>query len=73
MSDAKDRLTESAKPITGWMIVGIDGKPRFTVRGGGLPELFTSRDQARSQNIDWRNGSRVVRVEIRPIKPKKRK
>lgn len=58
------------KPIKAWIIAAPDGTPRFTFRGG-LPELFSSRDHARSQNIDWRNGSRVVRVEIRALKPKK--
>lgn len=60
------------KPIKAWVIAGPDGTPRFTVNGG-LPELFSSYDRARVQNIDWRNGSKVVRVIIRQVIPKKRK
>ena len=60
------------KPIKAWVIAGADGTSRFTV-SGGMPELFSSHACARTQNIDWRNGSKVVRVEIRQVKLKKRK
>ncbi len=55
------------KPMRAWTIVGPDGLPRFTLRSE-VPELFTSRSHARSQNIDWMNGSRVIRVEIREVR-----
>ena len=58
-------------PLRAWMIVGKDGEARF--RRGGVPELFGTRSDANSQNIDRLNGSRVIRVEIRPVKTKRRK
>jgi len=59
------------KPIKAWAITDRDGDACVTF-GDGTPELFSSYDRARCQNIDWRNGAKVIRVEIRHIKPKKR-
>jgi len=64
------------KPIKAWVIAGPDGVPRFTFNNhtiGVIPELFSSYDRARVQNIDWRNDSKVVQVEIRQVKPKRKK
>ncbi len=54
------------RPMRAWAIVNGAGEYQFTF--GDLPELFKSRDHARSQNIDWRNGSRVARIEIREVR-----
>lgn len=53
-------------PIRAWMIAAPDGTARFTY--GGVPELYSTRAFAESQNIDRLNGSRVVRVELRVVR-----
>ncbi len=62
----EDRDMNMDLPMRAWTIVNGSGQYQFTI--GGFPELYRSRDHARSQNIDWRNGSRVVRVEIRAVR-----
>lgn len=53
-------------PIRAWAIATPDGTARFA--RGGVPELFSTRALAESQNIDRLNGSRVVRVEIKVVR-----
>lgn len=58
------------QPIRAWAIAHESGEYPFL--RGGVPEIFSTRAYAESQNIDRLNGSRVIRVEVRPVKPKKR-
>lgn len=58
------------KPVRGWAIV--DERGEYPYLCAGLPELFKLRHVADSQNIDRLNGKRVIRIEIRAVKPKKR-
>jgi hypothetical protein len=53
-------------PICAWTIIALDGVPRYS--RNGLPELFSSRAMADSQNISKLNGDKVVRVEIREVR-----
>lgn len=51
------------KPRSFWTVIDPAGFYRFTDRCG-IPELFTLRHEAVSQNIGQLNGDRVIKVTL---------